>query len=60
MSWVGNDGQQVDNAGYAMDTEGLATLSPYQTEHINRFGTYILNLQRIPPPLDYEFWKLGQ
>ena len=42
--------------GYPIDTEALATLSPYQTEHINRFGTYILNLQRTPPPLDLEFW----
>jgi Tn3 transposase DDE domain len=42
--------------GYSIDTEALATLSPYQTEHINRFGTSILNLQRTPPPLDLEFW----
>jgi TnpA family transposase len=42
--------------GYSIDTEALATLSPYQTEQINRFGTYILNLQRTPPPLDLECW----
>jgi hypothetical protein len=46
--------------GYPMDTEALATLSPYQTEHINRFGTYILNFQRTPPPLDLEFWMPAQ
>jgi TnpA family transposase len=49
--------QCLADDGYAMDMEALATLSPYQTEHINRFGTYILNLQRIPLPLDLEFWK---
>jgi hypothetical protein len=43
---------------YPMDMEVLATLSPYQTEHINRFGTYLLNFQRTPPPLDLEFWML--
>jgi hypothetical protein len=26
--------------------EVLAVLSPYQTEHINRFGTYVLNFKR--------------
>jgi TnpA family transposase len=49
--------QCLADDGYAMDMEALATLSPYQTEHINRFGTYILNLQRMPLPLDLEFWK---
>jgi hypothetical protein len=52
-------GHLVDG-GYPMDMEVLATLSPYQTEHINRFGTYILNFQRTPPPLDLEFWMLAQ
>jgi Tn3 transposase DDE domain len=42
--------------GYPIDTEALATLSPSQTEQINRCGTYILNLQRTPPPLDLECW----
>jgi hypothetical protein len=45
---------------YVLGLLQLATLSPYQTEHINRFGTYILNFQRTPPPLDLEFWMLAQ
>ena len=37
--------------GLPADTEALATLSPYQTEHINRFGNYSLNPNRTPEPL---------
>lgn len=39
------DGVEIDNAA-------LACLSPYQTEHINRFGRYALKRDRIPEPLD--------
>jgi hypothetical protein len=35
-----------------IDLEALAALSPYQTEHINRFGLYTLNPHRIPDPLE--------
>ncbi|WP_321958633.1 hypothetical protein [Burkholderia cenocepacia] len=27
-------------------------LSPYRREHINRLGDYLLDLQRLVPPLD--------
>jgi hypothetical protein len=30
-------------------------LSPYQTEHINRFGNYVLDFARIPDPLPSQF-----
>jgi hypothetical protein len=30
----------------------LLSLSPYQTEHINRFGRYALNRDRVPEPMD--------
>jgi hypothetical protein len=39
------------STGQSADTEALATLSPYQTDHINRFGNYSLNPNRIPEPL---------
>ena len=32
----------------------IATLSPYQTEHINRFGNYNLDLQRPVTELNYQ------
>ncbi|WP_454020051.1 Tn3 family transposase [Azospirillum sp. Marseille-Q6669] len=35
----------------AVDADALANLSPYQTEHINRFGHYTLNFARVPAPL---------
>jgi TnpA family transposase len=38
--------------GHTADREALATLSPYQTEHINRFGNYFLNPDRTPEPLE--------
>ena len=40
---------------YVTDHRGhgsLAKLSPYQTEHINRFGNYSLNPNRTPEPLE--------
>ena len=38
--------------GHTANREALATLSPYQTEHINRFGNYVLNPNRTPEPLE--------
>lgn len=39
--------------GYEIEAEAVARLSPYLTEHINRFGKYTLNLQRETPAPDY-------
>ena len=36
------DGIAADGFGDAASPEGITTLSPYQTEHINRFGDYVL------------------
>ena len=33
--------RQLLQEGHPADTEALATLSPYQTEHINRFGNFL-------------------
>ena len=38
--------------GHTIDQEALACFSPYQTEHINRFGNYSLNPNRTPEPLE--------
>jgi hypothetical protein len=32
----------------------IARLSPYKTEHINRFGHYELRFDHIPPPVTEE------
>jgi len=38
--------------GQQIDEEALACMSPYQTEHLNRFGRYALKRDRVPEPLD--------
>lgn len=45
--------------GYMQDgnnyNEGLISyLSPYVTAHINRFGKYLIDLNRTPPKLPFE------
>ncbi|ALG74229.1 hypothetical protein VY88_17950 [Azospirillum thiophilum] len=42
---------QLAAEGVAVEEEALAGLSPYQTEHINRFGNYTLDFTRVPAPL---------
>jgi hypothetical protein len=37
--------------GYPVTPEIIARLSPYKTEHINRFGHYELRFDRVPPPV---------
>ena len=46
--------QRLEREGHAIEKEILEVLSPYQTEHINRFGNYTVNMNRIPEPLDFE------
>jgi len=41
------------NDGYKLTDEMLSGLSPYITQHINRFGKYELDLGRKPNELDY-------
>ena len=38
----------------AITPEALAGLSPYQTEHVNRFGNYVLDLTTPPAPLPFD------
>ena len=46
--------QEAAQNGMQIDAEVLARLSPYLTEHINRFGSYMLNLDRVIRELYYE------
>ena len=39
--------------GHKIDEDTIAALSPYITQHINRFGRYNLDLNRKPPNIDY-------
>jgi TnpA family transposase len=40
--------QELIDEGYAVTPEIMARLSPYKTEHINRFGHYELRFDRVP------------
>lgn len=37
--------------GHNVSLDIVATFSPYLTEHIKRFGEYVIDLETIPPPL---------
>jgi hypothetical protein len=39
------------NLTHVTSDQALAALTPYQTEHINRFGSYTVNFSRTPEPL---------
>jgi hypothetical protein len=42
------------DAGYAVAPEIIAHLSPYKTEHINRFGHHELRFDHVPSPVTEE------
>jgi hypothetical protein len=44
--------QAVQAAGQTIAPDAVAALSPYITEHIDRFGRYSLDGDQHPPPLD--------
>jgi len=39
--------------GHKLSRDVLALLSPYETDHLNRFGVYFLDKDRSPPLLDF-------
>lgn len=45
-------------AGETVTLSMVQRLSPYKTEHIQRFGHYILNLSQEPPPLNPDNFSL--
>jgi TnpA family transposase len=47
--------QTLENRGETVPEDAIAAISPYLTEHINRFGDYTLDLGRIPPQPDYSY-----
>ena len=38
--------------GYPLRREEVSQLSPYLTEHVKRFGDYVVDLEAVPAPLD--------
>ena len=47
--------RQLQQDGYTVNRAILARLSPYLTEHLRRFGEYILDLSQVPEPPVFEF-----
>ncbi len=47
--------QDLEQRGETVSEDAIAAISPYLTEHINRFGDYTLNLARKPPQPDYGY-----
>jgi TnpA family transposase len=43
--------QELIDEGYPVTPEIIARLSPYKTEHINRFGHYELRFDQMPQPI---------
>ena len=48
------DSIAAEGHGAAITPEALAGTSPYLNEHLNRFGSYELDLSRPPAPLPFE------
>ena len=48
----------LQEEGYPIDDQAVAMLSPYITQHINRFGKYRLEPGRSPAALDYGVFGL--
>ncbi len=44
--------QKMVQSGHSVDQEALACLSPYQTEHINRFGEYELRAGQVATTME--------
>lgn len=43
--------RELMQEGYHITKEYLAALSPYQTQHIKRFGDYVIDLETLPAPI---------
>ena len=46
--------RQLVDEGYTVTQETLGTLSPYLTEHIQRFGSYVLDMDNLPGSVAFE------
>ena|ERR1700681_2783696 len=47
--------RKLEQRGEPVPEDAIAAISPYLTGHINRFGDYVLNLDRKPPQPDYGY-----
>lgn len=54
VQWMSKTLKQMQLQGFPIDEHVLKGLSPYRTNHINRFGDYTLDLNKKPSPIDYK------
>jgi TnpA family transposase len=52
VQWMSRKLKALQDKGLPIDADVLQALSPYRREHINRLGSYLLDLQRRAAPLD--------
>jgi len=45
---------QLAREGYAVNADTLAHLSPYLYKHIQRFGSYTMDLDKLPDAMVFE------
>ena len=46
--------QQLKQEGYAVNSKTLARISPYLTEHIQRFGEYVIDMEQEVEPISFQ------
>ena len=44
--------RDLKKAGFAVNREDVAALSPYMTSHVKRFGDYLIDMETVPNILD--------
>ena len=47
--------KKLSAQGITFNKSDIASLSPYLTRHINRFGDYIVDLKTVPTDVDMTF-----
>ncbi len=52
VQWMSRKLKVLQEKGHPIDADVLQALSPYRRDHINRLGSYLLDLHRKAPPLD--------
>lgn len=53
VQWMSRKLKELQSSGYPVGEPVLRGLSPYRFAHINRFGDYMLDLDRAVDPIDY-------
>jgi len=48
--------RDLEREGYTLNAAEIASLSPYLRPHLNRFGSYELDMGILPPELIYDLW----